>query len=230
MRDIHMSTKRFLDHVTEGYEASERYCFILGSGASITSGIPSGLNLMPKWRKYLQNKGTDYIRDCARDCGIPEGKWEPLFQEDYKLKSEDYFTLFDLRYAGKSVVAYHDLQKLMEKAEPSVGYYMLAMLMEHTENNLVITTNFDTLVEDALRLYGAKRPLMIGHESLASFLNRAENKKRPRVAKVHRDLYFQPLNREKELKELADGWKKSLKKSLSITYPSLLAMQAVTRR
>ncbi len=173
MRDIdkiQMSTRRFVEHVKEDYDAKKRYCFILGSGASYTSGIPTGLQLMPKWREYLMKQPSGYIEECARECGIPQYKWDRLFQRDYQLQSEDYFTLFDLRYAGIPSKAYYDLQKMMEKAEPSIGYYMLAVLMHNTDNKLVITTNFDSLVEDVLHLYHAKNPLVIGHESLASLL------------------------------------------------------------
>lgn len=222
LRDIHMSTERFVDHVKEGYDSDLRYCFILGSGASYTSGIPTGLQLMPEWHKYLQSKGMDYIMECAKDCGVSEDKVKQLFATDYKFQSEDYFALFDLRFAGKPIPAYRYLQKLMENAEPSIGYYMLAVLMDNTENKLVITTNFDSLVEDVLYLYHAKHPLVAGHESLAPFIGTVENMGRPVVAKVHRDLTLQPLNREEELQKLADAWAENLHTALSKYIPIVI--------
>ena len=221
-RDIHMSTERFVDHVKEGYDSDLRYCFILGSGASYTSGIPTGLKLMAEWHKYLKSKGMEYIVESAKDCGVSKEKVEQLFAPDYKLQSEDYFALFDLRFAGKPIVAYRYLQKLMENAEPSIGYYMLAVLMDNTENKLVITTNFDTLVEDVLYLYHAKHPLVAGHESLAPFIGTVENMGRPVVAKVHRDLTLQPLNREEELQKLADAWAENLHTALSKYIPIVI--------
>ncbi len=222
MRDIHMSTDRFVDHINEGYNANLRYCFILGAGASYTSGIPTGLNMMPEWRDYLLQKGIDYISECAIDCGFSQDKWEHIFSPDYKLNSEDYFTLFDLRFAGNPIVAYHYLQEKMENAEPSIGYYMLAVLMEHTENKLVITTNFDSLIEDVLHMYHAKHPLVAGHESLAPYIVAVENNGRPVIAKVHRDLMLRPLNREDELKKLSDSWKESLQKVLTKYIPIVI--------
>lgn len=65
-REIHMSTRQFLEEVIEESGLFRRYCFILGSGASITSGIPSGLKLMPKWQEYLRKKGADNIRNRAK--------------------------------------------------------------------------------------------------------------------------------------------------------------------
>ena len=222
MRNIHMSTRRFVEQVKEGYDSNLRYCFILGSGASYTSGIPTGLKLMPEWHKFLQDQGMEYIKECAGDCGIPDDTLERIFKPGYQFQSDDYFTLFDLRFAGMPVVAYKYLQKKMENAEPSIGYYMLAVLMDNTENNLVITTNFDSLVEDVLYMYHAKHPLVAGHESLAPFISTEENMDRPIVAKVHRDLNLHPLNREKELKKLAKAWAENLHTAFSKYIPIVI--------
>ena len=184
--------------------------------------VPTGIKLMAEWHKYLKSKGMEYIVESAKDCGVSKEKVEQLFAPDYKLQSEDYFALFDLRFAGKPIVAYRYLQKLMENAEPSIGYYMLAVLMDNTENKLVITTNFDTLVEDVLYLYHAKHPLVAGHESLAPFIGTVENMGRPVVAKVHRDLTLQPLNREEELQKLADAWAENLHTALSKYIPIVI--------
>ena len=222
MGDIHMSTRRFVEHIKMGYEANQRYCFILGAGASRKSGIPTGKELMVEWRDYLRGKGITYIEECANDCDIKPEEWKPIFSDGYTFKSNDYFTLFDLRFAGMPVPAYKYLQDLMEKAEPSIGHYMLAALMENTENKLVITTNFDSLVEDVLYLYHAKHPLVVGHESLAPFISTAENVGRPVVAKVHRDLYFHPLNRAEELEKLPKTWEDSLRSALSKYIPIVI--------
>ena len=37
-------------------ESSERFCFILGSGASVESGIPSGSTLEMQWMDCLMGK------------------------------------------------------------------------------------------------------------------------------------------------------------------------------
>ena len=35
-----------------------KFCFILGAGASITSGIPSGQALIDKWDKELEERNS----------------------------------------------------------------------------------------------------------------------------------------------------------------------------
>ena len=57
----------------------------------------------------------------------------------------------------------------MERAEPSFGYSVLAKILAETRHRVVITTNFDNLVADALSLYTSKHPLVCGHESLSIF-------------------------------------------------------------
>lgn len=40
-----ISTKQLVGAIKEGISGSERFCFILGSGASVSSGIPMGSEL-----------------------------------------------------------------------------------------------------------------------------------------------------------------------------------------
>lgn len=200
-----MREKRFLDHISENYQAGQQYCFILGAGASRASGIRTGEEKMREWYDYLQKKGTDYIEDCEKELQLKREDYAPIFEEGHNLKNDDYFTLFDLRFAGKPNVAYAYLEKEMEGKYPSYGYYPLAMLLAHTRNRLIITTNFDTLIEDALYTYTFRHPLVVGHESLASYIS--NDTQHPVIAKIHRDLLFRPLNRKEDMGKLKEEWK-----------------------
>ena len=185
-----MQEQRFIDHVYDNYHAGERYCFILGAGASRSSGIRTGEQLMREWHSFLLKRGEDYIRESAEDAGLEEKEYAHLLRSDAKLSNKDYFTLFDLRFAGQASAAYNALEKEMDGKQPGFGYYPLSMLLTKTENKLVITTNFDSLTEDAIFIYTHKHPLVVGHESLAGFMG--NNVRRPVIAKVHRDLSHEP--------------------------------------
>lgn len=119
-----MSVTRFLDCVQEESDVKQRFCFILGSGASYTSGIRTGVKLMEKWRAYLMEKGIPYIQECAQAANY---KWEEcsnLFEGDVSaLKNADYFILYDIRFVGCPTVGYSALEKEMEGKNPNVGYY-----------------------------------------------------------------------------------------------------------
>lgn len=215
-----ITEQRFLDHIADGYQAGQRYCFVLGAGAAKASGIRTGEEMMREWRAYLLEKGATYRFDCARELGLEEKDYLYLFEDGYTLKNDDYFTLFDLRFAGAPNVAYAYLEKEMEGKYPSYGYFPLAMLLSNTENRLVITTNFDTLLEDALYTYTFKHPMVVGHESLASYIG--SNSRHPVIAKIHRDLLFRPFNRKEDMDKLRSEWEQPLRNALSRYIPIVI--------
>ena len=215
-----MLEQRFLDHIYDGYQAGQRYCFVLGAGAAKASGIRTGEEMMREWREYLQGKGLDYIQNCAEDLGLEKEEYYHIFEDGYSLANDDYFTLFDLRFAGEPNVAYAYLEKEMAEKYPSSGYFPLAMLLSNTENRLVITTNFDTLLEDALYTYTLKHSLVVGHESLASYIG--SDARHPIIAKIHRDLLFRPFNRRNDINKLKEEWVQPLRNALSRYIPIVI--------
>lgn len=201
----------FLNTLKESIGNEKRFCFILGSGASRGSGISTGVELAKKWMEELHDRYQD----------------EELMELKNKLKindltpsSDNYFDIYKLRFYPD----YHNgaayLEKIMEGTEPSLGYYPLAKFLTETENNLVITTNFDSLVEDALFIYTDKKPIVASHEALAEYINIST--KRPIIAKVHRGLFFEPLNNSEDLAELSVSWKNVLKKAFQIFTPIVI--------
>lgn len=106
-----------------------------------------------------------------------------------------YSKIYGQRFKLNLTQGFIRLQNEMEKACPSPGYYYLAEILKNTQNKLVITTNFDSLIEDSLFIYEDKKALVITHESLAPFINALSN--RPTVIKLHRDLLLQPKSNEK---------------------------------
>ena len=97
-----------------------------------------------------------------------------------KPSSRAYFDLYAMRFFPDYQNGSAFLERTLERAQPSLGYYPLAALLANTRNNLVITTNFDSLVEDALFIYTDKRPIVISHELLAQYIN--FNTSRPIIA------------------------------------------------
>ena len=212
MKSIWVST---MLNVMERATATQltKYCFLLGSGASYTSGIPTGEMLMKQWRDDLLNHGQAYIQgqldlahyDWEKDC-------KALFDPKGTLPNEAYFTLYDLQFAGLPTEGYQFLQNQMKGKTPSPGYYYLAKLLMETKNKLVITTNFDPMTEEALFDVQRVHPLLLSHESLAPYLN--IDTEQPIVAKIHRDLLLNPMNRKEELTELKKQWKTPLTQAL----------------
>ena len=205
--------------------AGERFCFILGSGASRNSGIKTGLDMIGEWREELRkNYGGDMdsIRRAAERLHYAPEDWEPIFRDDYQPDSKHYFVMYDLMFARTVRAGYDFMEKAMAKAKPSIGYYCLASILSSPRNrsNLVITTNFDTLTEDALFFFSGKHPLVLGHERMASFLR--SDTDRPIVAKIHRDMLLEPMSRQEEMKKLKEEWSKALRNVLPNCIPIVI--------
>jgi len=211
-----ISINQLVEAVKEGRNYSERFCFIVGAGASVSSGIPTGVELESRWMKEMEETfGLEEIRKIAEnlkkyldnDFADIEEAWEKTKESGTPLPSKYYFDLYKLRFFPNHRNGYHYLEKIMSNKNPGFGYHPLAlMLTDGSGSNLVITTNFDSLIEDALFLYTDSKPLVINHELLAEYAG-DPNIKRPIIAKVHRGIFFDPLNRPEETDELKGTWR-----------------------
>ncbi|MDE7268242.1 MAG: tetratricopeptide repeat protein, partial [Lachnospiraceae bacterium] len=182
-----------------------KFCFVLGAGASKSSGIKSGQELVNIWEKDLLERNEKGHLEWKNKLGIND-------ENKYEFYSQYYERRFRNIDDG-----YNYLEKLMESAKPSIGYVILSYIMTHTPHNIVITTNFDHLIEDAVNYYQNTIPLVIGHESLAHYVTKQIN--RPMIIKIHRDLLLDPKNRALELDALHDNWKEALRVVFSEYYP-----------
>ncbi len=199
-----ISVNQLVRAISEGQNNSERFCFIIGAGASVSSGIPTGVTLESRWMKEMEEKcGLEEIRETAgklkagnileHDFEEIEKAWEETKRSGTPLPGALYFDIYKLRFFPNHRNGYHYLENIMINKNPGFGYHPLAlMLADGTGNNLVITTNFDSLVEDALFLYTDSKPLVINHELLADYAGDL-NIKRPIIAKIHRGIFFYRL-------------------------------------
>ena len=132
----------FADSVNREHDI--RYCFVLGSGASFASGVPSGAQLVDRWLNEIHRarrpggKEEDYQKwVTAEFASIKDFTWDnrhAFYGKIYKQRFPDNAN-------GQTY-----LRKLMERKSPSFGYSVLARILAQTRHNLVITTNFDNLV------------------------------------------------------------------------------------
>ena len=192
-----MTRTQFIHHVTEDAK-SQRFCFILGAGASKSSGIPIGAELAQRWLKEI--KGYSDSSEL--------GQWLEAEEIDENDCASFYPQIFAKRFEIDRQAGNDNLEQVVQEAEPSLGYSFLAEIMARGKHNVVITTNFDSLTEDALFIFTSKKPLVIGHSSLANFINIQLD--RPQIIKVHHDLFLSPQNTETETKEMDAELKKGL--------------------
>ncbi|WP_440091752.1 tetratricopeptide repeat protein [Pseudomonas syringae] len=191
----------------DGSMHDRHFAFILGSGASFSSNIPTGKDLAQRWLTDL------HLRECRN--GQPLQEWAKksgigVSGLTFETAAEFYPQIFERRFRGDRESGYAELEKHMDGKTPSLGYTLLAEIIQETRHKVVITTNFDNLVADALSMHAHQSPLVVAHESLVGFVR--PQLRRPLVAKIHRDLYFNPINDHDGVSNLEEGWKIALKK------------------
>ncbi len=206
-----ISLKAFTYTFGEAQKCNRRFCFILGSGASREAGILTGVEMAKIWANELKDK---YEEEEQKEL------MEKLEIESVEPTSKNYFDIYDLRFYPDYQEGYAYFERELERGVPSLGHHALAKILAGEMHNLAITTNFDSLIEDALFIYTNKHPLVVGHESLTEFINLNIN--RPIVAKIHRSLYFHPFNRKQETDELAKGWQDTLKNAFMVYTPVVI--------
>lgn len=206
-----ISLKAFTHVFGEAEKCNRRFCFILGSGASREAGIPTGVEMAKRWANELKDKYEEKEqKELMEKLGI----------DNVEPTSKNYFDIYDLRFYPDYQEGYAYFERELERGVPSLGHHALAKILAGKMHNLAITTNFDSLIEDALFIYTNKHPLVVGHESLTEFINL--NIDRPIVAKIHRSLYFHPFNRKQETDGLAKGWQDTLKNAFMVYTPVVI--------
>ncbi|MCL2052850.1 MAG: SIR2 family protein [Oscillospiraceae bacterium] len=185
----------------------QKYCFILGAGASLTSNIKSGNELAKEWFEEWESR-------------------QPLeasnFREDNYLNDNYgnfYSQIFENNFKNADVKAKKTLHHEIIKGIPSSGYYYLSKILSQI-GNLVITTNFDYLVEDSLYTFERQKAFSVSDLNHAVHIEQFTSI--PVIAKIHGDTFLKPLNTSKELEELKDEWDKKLKELLFIYTPIVI--------
>jgi len=160
---------------------------LLGSGTSTAAQVPTGWGVvLDLIRKVAALKGDDEARDAATD---PEGWWARQGYGDLR-----YDTL--LEALAPSVAARRDLlHSYFEPADdeerglgiklPTVAHRAIAEMVRSGHIRLIVTTNFDHLIEDALTAAGVTPQVVSRSEAIRGMapLQHA----RATVVKLHGD-------------------------------------------
>ena len=184
---------------------THRYCFLLGAGASVASGIPTGETLAKQWLQESHRR-NDFSGQSLADWSKQQ------FGTDFDCQraGERYSDIYDLRFGRDRNDGYAHLETLMEGREPSIGYSYLGYILSETRHNVAITTNFDNLIADSVSIYGQKFPIVLADDSLAYYAT--TELRRPLIAKIHGGLGFAPKNSAADIGALPESWKFALNK------------------
>lgn len=187
-----------LKHFSQNKRVDRKFCFILGSGASKQSGIPTGGELVLRWLEELktlhgQSDVDKWLKENSIDINNPAPHYSKIYAKRFELDRKE---------------GYYELEQMIVGKEPSCGYSVLAQVLAAAQHDIVISVNFDSLMEDAMFIYTKKRPLVCGHELLVEFVKPSQT--RPLIAKIHRDILLAPKSNPDETCELEKGWERVL--------------------
>jgi Tfp pilus assembly protein PilF len=174
-----------------------KFAFFLGAGCSKSSGIPlAGELVKDNWLPRLHAMRKPHEKDVTT--------WATTCFQGYDPKNA---ALLYGRVMAELFLTPDDrqteIETLCDSRTPAFGYAVLAQMVasETGTFNIVLTTNFDDLVADALYLYTPARPLVIHHESLAEYIR--PTRTRPLIVKLHGDHRLSPHNTTTETSAIA---------------------------
>jgi hypothetical protein len=203
--------RQFQDaHINKGHKPP--FCFILGAGASVQSGIPAADDMVDEWLRemHTDSRSGEPLEKWATagNLGIPGFEWSR--------RAEFYSAIYDRRWRGHEEDGSLYLQRKMEGRQPSYGYAVLAQLVSD-HHRIIITTNFDSLASDALFQFGSEAPFVCGHERLVDYIPRRST--RPVVIKLHRDLLLGPVSSTTGTSRLDGAWHRPITRLLQDHFP-----------
>ena len=110
--------KWFLKSFKESCENNERFCFILGSGASVESGIPTGLTLAQRW--------IDELNDLYTVEEIEELKSKLKIKRQFEIEIELNFQEY-LSHAKQSKESEKKISDLIEMGlkDPEISKFFI---------------------------------------------------------------------------------------------------------
>ena len=199
------------------YGKDSKYNLLLGAGCSVTSGIRDAGGLVKVWKREIF-RAINEIDDDEFENRVSEfDEWDEspdgfrLWLEDAVLfgrADSEYGALFE--YLKPSTQARRDyIEQILGDKQPGPGYIYLGSLISEGYFDTILTTNFDDLLESALRNYYGIRPIICSFDSEISSINIRSS--RPKAIKMHGDYLFDNLkNTDEEILSLDENMERKI--------------------
>ncbi|MFK8052901.1 MAG: tetratricopeptide repeat protein [Woeseiaceae bacterium] len=189
MTDVKRKPMASVQRILASADARE-YLLFLGAGASKSSGIPLAGEMIAEWRDMMLADHADGVTD--REAWLREQDW-------YE-QPDEYSRLFEQCFPTQRARQKY-VEPKIEQGIPGWGYLYLANLIQNGFFNVVFTTNFDDLVNEALSTYLSYNPVVCAADSAVATIN--INTARAKIIKLHGDYLFKDLkNTVQELETL----------------------------
>lgn len=194
MNDLLLPYDAFLRSVKQN--ADNDHVFLLGAGASITSGVKPAEDCIWEWKKdifvsknpNLANQHKEYkaeaVRGSIQKWLDNEGCYPPLHDPD------EYSKYAMIAYPIDEVRKKY-FENICRDKEPYIGYKLLCLLAQFGTVHSVFTTNFDGLVVRAAYQMGIT-PIEITLDT-SDRIHRPANRNELLCVSLHGDFKYGPL-------------------------------------
>ena len=193
------TSEHLMNLIVTRNEDVPNFSLLLGSGASSTSGVRTAEEMIKEWRRLLFNRS-----------GSAEGLEDWLTSQDWFEHDDEYSMLFETMYDQPSQRRIF-IEERIKGARPRWGYVYLSHLISKRYFDVVFTTNFDDLLNEAYYLYleDVRRPIVAAFDSAIQGIRVTSG--RPKIIKLHGDfLYDNIKNTLAELETLETNTKRKL--------------------
>ncbi|SKB01842.1 SIR2-like domain-containing protein [Prosthecobacter debontii] len=180
-------------------------CLFLGAGASISSGMPSGQRCIWEWKQDIFITNNPLLRESVSELSLPGTRqriqqWLDQRAEYPPLDDPEEYSF----YAAKCYPTSQDrrafFQSYVSKAQPHIGYRLIAKLAKIGVIQTIWTTNFDGLACNAAAKFDVTC-IEVGIDT-AFRANRPAKAGELRVVSLHGDYRYDKLkNTASELQE-----------------------------
>lgn len=186
--------------------SNQSFDLLLGAGASISSGIPSGSDLVWHFKREILSSSGKINGKKFQDLKIEDNK--KIIQSYFAEKGESHIVNPYSHYFNECypdpLVRKDFLTSLVRDKKPSVGFMCLSAMIEQQKINTVWTTNFDDLIEKAINGLNYKSCQIVSPDN-ASTVQQFKTDI-PTVVKLHGDFRYDPLqNTDEELQKLEES-------------------------
>ncbi len=184
--------------------SNQSFDLFLGAGASISSGIHSGIDLVWLFKRELLSVSGKINGKKFQDLKVEANKKviQNYFAEEDAKASNPYSYYFEKCYPDP-LVRQEFLTNMVRDKKPSIGFMCLSVLVGQQKLNTVWTTNFDDLIERAINKLDISCQVVSPEnaKSVKNFRNDI-----PTVVKLHGDFRYNALqNTDAELQKLEDN-------------------------
>lgn len=184
--------------IAERNRRTPNFALLIGAGASASSGVKPAKEMIDEWRRQLYEQ-----------AGKPKEYENWLKDQDWYDDDEEYSILFE-KVRDERAQRRIYIEEWVKDAKPSWGYIYLANIIGAGYFNVVFTTNFDDLLNEAFYVYTNEKPIVCAHDSAVSDIR--VTSARPKIIKLHGDFLYDSIrNTINETDRLAENMEEKFK-------------------